>query len=174
MGIAFLEFFFEGGDAAFVALGLFAFGFELAVGGRVGFALFGGDGREGRDDVEGDDGGSVAELAQGRGRHGSDPDLDVFDEGGVGGKEGVGGDGGDEGVEEGGEGVAEAAEGGFFGGEGVVCGLLELEGFLDLGKGGRGGVLVFNVVGGNVFVAAAALGVSVLGVLGDIKKELRI
>lgn len=70
----------------------------------------------------------------------------------------MGGDGGDEGVEEGGEGVAEAAEGGLFGGEGVVCGFLELEGFLDLGEGGGGGVLVFDVVGGDIFVASAALG----------------
>lgn len=70
----------------------------------------------------------------------------------------MGGDGGDEGVEEGGEGVAEAAEGGLFGGEGVVCGFLELEGFLDLGEGGGGGVLVFDIVGGDVFVASAALG----------------
>lgn len=100
----------------------------------------------------------MAELAQGRGRHGGDPDLDVFDKGGVGGEEVVGGDGGDEGMEEGGEGVTEAAEGGLFGGEGVVCGFLELEGFLDLGEGGGGGVLVFNVVGSNVFITSAALG----------------
>lgn len=43
VGVAFFEFFFEGGDAAFVALGLFSFGFELTVGGGVCLALFGGD-----------------------------------------------------------------------------------------------------------------------------------
>lgn len=87
--------------------------------------------------------------------------MNVFDEGGVGGEQVVGGDSGDKGVKEGRESVAEAAEGGFFGREGVVCGFLELEGFLDLGEGGRGGVLVFNVVGGDIFVATAALGVLV-------------
>lgn len=54
--------------------------------------------------------------------------------------------------------MAEAAELWFFRREGVVGIFLPLEGFLDLGEGCGGGVLVFDVVVCDGLVAAAALG----------------
>lgn len=64
-------------------------------------------------------------------------------------------------MEEGGEGVAEAPEFGFLGCEGVVGVFLPLEGFLDLGEGCGDGVLIFDVVVCDGFIAATALGVLV-------------